>query len=239
MYFNEFRYILDIVPWFDAPVPYGVPYEQAVPPRPPATLSVCKTHCHLSELRWRESVPNHGAKHICVIRDPKEICVSLYHFNKIVALGPASPPLDVFVRMIADSRFHTVGSWPERIAYEWAHRNDADVLVLFYEDLVNCKRESVRQLAAFLDVELSEAQLDRVCHVTSLRWMKAHTHLVDPGTFTALAYEGHMVRSGKADGGKLGLSIEQRKRIDDAMLQRLADLLISNPIFSMYIDKDI
>lgn len=235
-------HIHERIPWPDSPFylndrDYAIRYNDSVPPVPPSKLTIVKTHMQLEQLRWRQTVPNQKGKYICVVRNPKDIIVSLYHFAAQVALGPANPPLDVMLELVCDTKSENAGLWPERIAYEWKHRNDRDVLFLFYEDIVQNKRDAVVQVAGFMGFELTEEEIRNVVEYTSFGFMKQNTYLVDAGCGSALAYGGSMVRSGKTDGAKNSLTLEQRLYVDKVMMERLAAVGSDFPYKERYAEK--
>lgn len=229
-------HIHDLVPWPDAPMPYTVSYDEGVRravQQSPTQLAVVKTHLRLEQLRFRKH--RSGAKFICVCRDPKDITVSAYHFGASVFAGPAQLPLAACARTACEADLVPCQWWAERIAFEWAEREKDDVLFLFYEDVVSKKRETVVQVAAFLDVALSDEQIEQIVELTSLDFMKRNTRYVDAGAQSVLAYGGDMVRSGRAHGGKAGLSADERKQIDEAMSSQLAALQSDFPFRERYV----
>ena len=91
---GEFDCIYDVIPWNEAPAS-GAGLRLADPR--PLQLSktgkrVIKTHACAENVPYRDE-----ARYLCVIRDPKDVFVSSYHFMAAAMLGP----LMVLVRALA------------------------------------------------------------------------------------------------------------------------------------------
>ena len=53
------------------------------------------------------------------------------------------------------------------LASAWEHRQDADILVLFYENIEQDHRGTVETIATFMDVLLSMSEVDRIVDQTT------------------------------------------------------------------------
>ena len=105
------------------------------------------------------------------------------------------------------------------------NRNNDDHLFMFYEDVVKDRPTAIRQVAEFLHVDLSDAEVDKINECNGVEWMKKHDRQVYwAGTFTPLAADGRMIRAGKADGGKKTLTVEQRRYVDQTIMKRLEEI---------------
>ena len=84
-----FEHIHDLVPWPEIPerARFAVPLADGRPQAAcPTGLRVIKTHLALGAVPYSSA-----ARYVCVVRDPKDVFVSSYHFIRSVALGPAMP----------------------------------------------------------------------------------------------------------------------------------------------------
>jgi len=68
------------------------------------------------------------------------------------------------------ANFATLSSW-------WEHRNDPNVLFLFYEDLTSELEQMIRKIAAFVEIPLTTEQLHKICYLCSLEYMARHTNV--------------------------------------------------------------
>jgi hypothetical protein len=170
---------------------------------------VIKTHARA------QFVPYHAdAKYICVVRDPKDVIVSGYHFFGAMLLGPLMPSVDTWVRHCTSDQsvFHP---WPEFTAGYWNWRDRPNVLFLTYEAMQHDPVGTIRRIAELMEVNLTEEEIDRVGHLTSFEHMKAIDHKFYPGEVTPFARPGGaMIRSGrKGSSGEL-LTPAQQAQID-------------------------
>jgi len=56
----------------------------------------------------------------------------------------------------------------------WEHRNDPNVLFLFYEDLIHDLETMIRKISDFVEIPLTEVELRRVCYLSSFEYMAKH-----------------------------------------------------------------
>lgn len=105
----------------------------------------------------------------------------------------------------------------------WRARDRDDCLLLFYEDMIVNTEETVKTIAAFLGIALTERELTLIDERCSFSWMSAHHELFDYGSITPFANKGLIIRRGEASNGD-ELTQSQRERIDNAMLARLKEL---------------
>ena len=195
----------------------------------PTGLRVIKTHLEAP------FVPVADGKHISVIRDPKDIIVSMMHFengfNEILFGG--SIPVQAFVDSFQTDKF-IYQSWPMFIDSWWSLRDRDNVLVLTYESMKADLVGTIGKMARFLEIELNEAQLAKVAEKSSYGWMKANDHKYAQPAFGE-AEQVPLVRSGKAGSAKELLSAEQQAAIDNFCIQRLDQLGSEFPYQEMYL----
>jgi hypothetical protein len=215
----EFEHIHDLVPWPDMrpDMQYAVPLEDDGPRRAaPTGLRVIKTHLALGPVPFSPV-----ARYICVVRDPKDVFVSGYHFSRAVVFGPAMPSvpnwLDAYLS--ADT---PLGSWAEHLASYWRVRHEPNVLFLTYERMRGDLPGTVDRIAAFMGVTLTAAERAAVIERSSFDYMKKIGSKFDPPGSPIGDPRGAMMRRGER--GKSGelLSVEDQRRIDDFWRAELA-----------------
>jgi hypothetical protein len=54
----------------------------------------------------------------------------------------------------------------------WSHKNDANVLLILYEDMKKDIRSVINRVANFLDIEINEKLLERIVTVSSFDYLK-------------------------------------------------------------------
>jgi hypothetical protein len=210
----EFRHIHDLVPWVDLPPRakhFTVPVVDALWQHCPTQLRIIKTH-----LPFGRIVYNEAAKYVWVVRDPKDVFVSSYHFLGSVVFGPIMPPLEEWLDLfVSQDSFN--GSWAEHLDCGWRARDRNNVLFLTYEEMKRDRPEAVQRIAELMGVDLTAEELDSVNQRSSYEYMKSHGHQFDTvGLSPPWANSrGTMVRRGKAGGSNELLTPEQQRRIDD------------------------
>lgn len=111
------------------------------------------THCAYEDLPCRRIHPK--SKFVVVVREPKAAAVSQYYFWLRHPLLGVEPRLeiDAFADLFAQGVLY-FGGYHQHAA-GWIHRidnqiKDAQVCLLFYEDMVEKKAETIQKLQAFL-----------------------------------------------------------------------------------------
>ena len=228
---GEYESIYDVIPWNEGPNP-----KLALPltdPRPlqisPTGLRVIKTHGTAGYIPYNEA-----AKYICVVRDPKDVFVSSYHFMAAAMLGPLRPSLKTWLDIyLSDHAFW--GPWADFTASYWEWRDRPNVRFFTYEQVQQDKVAAIRQLADFLGVDLNDEQVARVDELSSYAAMKANDHKYHQGVGTPFSPpHGEMIRSGKKGTSGELLSVDQQRRIDDNCRHRLAALGSDFPYDELY-----
>ncbi|HTT25187.1 MAG TPA: sulfotransferase domain-containing protein [Candidatus Sulfotelmatobacter sp.] len=159
---------------------------------------------------------------IYVVRDPRDVVVSLYHFQRKRRIIDDAYPLDLFV-----SRFITgeavrpprLGSWAENVGSWLAMReNNPDFLFIRYEDLLRATESFLGQIAAFLHID---ASLDRIAkaversssqNMRNLEKMQGEQWHQSKDTRQDIPF----VRSAKSGGWKATLSSSAQNQILNA-----------------------
>jgi hypothetical protein len=159
-----------------------------------------------------------------VARDPKDTFVSAYHFMRAEFMGPMTPSVANFLEYFFSPSFQFC-PWAEFVAGYWNIRDRPNVLFLTYEDMKKDLRGTVRRIAEFLKVPLSESEVDAVVQRSSFDYMKNIEHKFETGMLVPWAKpQGAMIRRGQRNVSSELLTPAQQQRIDDhfsAELKRL------------------
>jgi hypothetical protein len=217
-----YDHIHDLVPWLEMPpeMGYTVPLEVETWRSAPTSLRVIKTHLAFDELVYDPS-----ARYIWVVRDPKDVFVSSYHFMRATILGPLAPSVRSWLDLyLSPDTF--IGSWAEHLDGGWRNRRRDNVLFLTYEEMKTDLRLTVQRIAKFMNVELTPDELDSVVEQSSYAHMKANGHKFDTiGLSPPWAKpQGSMVRRGERGVAGELLCADEQRRIDEywrAELERL------------------
>jgi hypothetical protein len=223
---GEYKHIHDIVPWPDIQAMPGFLRKYAIPlpdardwERAPERKRVIKTHFNWELLPYSES-----ARYIAVIRDPKDILVSNYHFIKDGVYGPAMPSVSTWLKMFLSGTFLLGGSWAVNAAGYWSQRHRPNVLIVSFKSMKQDLKGTVLKVADFLDVHVSPDIIQEVCRRSSFEYMKAIDEKFRMGKMIAWRDAGAMIRKGTAGGSSELLTADQQREIDAYFLAELKRL---------------
>ncbi|KAG7159980.1 Sulfotransferase 1C2-like [Homarus americanus] len=143
-------------------------------------------------------------KVVYVARNPKDVCVSIYHFftNKKSYEGN----LEDCARFLLED-----GGYWEHISQAWRLKDHHNLHFMFYEDMKDDLLGQLRKLNDFLKLDLSEQKLKTVMERTSFDNMKATNNLE---LAKANKGPGSHFRRGVAGDWKNAFTSDQNKRMD-------------------------
>ena len=222
---GEFDHIHSVVPWPDVVLAtrtwrnYAIPLRLATAWRTaPESKRVIKTH-----LNW-ELVPySKDARYIAVIRDPKDVFVSFYFFARNNLLGRAMPSISAVYRSFLKGE-SLIGSWAVNAAGYWAQRHRPNVLVVSFASMKQDLETTVRRVAEFLEIRVSDEVIREVCRKSSFDYMKSIDERFAPYQGAPWRNKTFMMRSGKQGGSPALLTPEQQQEIDTVFTVELRSL---------------
>lgn len=238
---GDYAHIHDVVCWPDlgkkgsrrVAIPLDDTRVQACSP---TGLRVIKTHMSLDHVPYGEK-----AHYLVVIRDPKELFVSSYFFVAGVS-GPLMPTLDVWLELFFTKQFpmNFGSTWAEHTAGYWSLRNKPNVLVRLFRDMKQDHAGAVKQVAEFLDVQLTDEELAAVIHKSTFSYMQTIENKFTPIPKGTLPWgEGlKMMREGKSGNSRELLTIEQQRSIDAHCQAELASLGSDFPYAEFFALRD-
>jgi Sulfotransferase domain len=99
-------------------------------------------------------------KLIYIVRDPRDIVVSYYHYHLKTRVIEDGFPLGEYVGRFLRGEVDAYASWNENVLSWLATRGESpDFLLLRYEDMMANPLAELRKIAAFLGLQRSETQL--------------------------------------------------------------------------------
>jgi hypothetical protein len=208
---------------------YAVPLDDAGPARSaPTGLRIIKTHMALDALPFSPA-----GRYICVVRDPKDVFVSSYHFTRALIMGTLMPSVEAWLDTFL-SPDAAIGPWAKHVASGWRLRGRSNVLFLTYESMRADLPAAVDKIAEFMGVALSTEERAAVIERSSFAYMKKIEHKFEaPGAPWANA-KGSMMRRGTSGGSGELITAEQQQRIDAYCRAELERLGCDFPYDSVY-----
>uniref|UniRef100_A0A1B6DEM3 Sulfotransferase domain-containing protein n=1 Tax=Clastoptera arizonana TaxID=38151 RepID=A0A1B6DEM3_9HEMI len=117
-------------------------------------------------------------KIIYVARNPKDMCVSYYHFLKLVHNMEGS--FTDFCELMLAGKVPIGLIWDHIRGY-WERRNDPNILFVKYEDMKKNHREIILKTAEFLGVSYSDDKITQLLDHLSFKGMRENNTLnLDP-----------------------------------------------------------
>ncbi len=207
----DFDDISRVVPWFDTAVTVGLDInaEQRAEPRG------FKSHAGYDE------IPK-GARYIVAFREPKDAFVSLYRFMEGWFFEPGAISMDAFAERYVARHAAGHGYWRHLLSW-WDQRDNPDVLILAYEQMLADPEATIRQVAAFSGIPLDDELAALTLQHSSFAFMAAHKDRFDDAMNRAISEtrgglppgsDSAKVRQGGAGGHKAELSARMAAALD-------------------------
>ncbi len=116
---------------------------------------------------------------IYIVRDPRDVLVSAYHYARKLKILPADQPIEDFLPGLLDGTFRSGvlvdprwGSWHDNVASWLAMRHNRKFLLLRYEDMLEDPERELAKVAEFLKIPSTPARLARAVKLSSAEHMR-------------------------------------------------------------------
>ncbi|UJR19562.1 hypothetical protein I4U23_022692 [Adineta vaga] len=134
-------------------------------------LEIMQRPCAIKTHLPIDRVPYHPlAKYICVIRNPKDVCVSYYIFYNTWGDVPKLE-FDEFFKYFIEGRL-PFNDYFEVLRAAWQRRNTNNVLLVSYEEMQTDFTSIITKVAHFLNVTLTDELLQQIMQYSSFDYMK-------------------------------------------------------------------
>ncbi|XP_044277044.1 sulfotransferase 6B1-like [Varanus komodoensis] len=169
---------------------------------------------HLLPHNLPESVFKNKAKILLLVRNPKDVATSFYHFTNRLAPLPSYETWDGFFDAFMNGEMPW-GSYFDYV-FEWnKHIDDINVMAITYEELKKNRALGVKQISEFFEVHLSEEEIQGVVDRSSFQAMKENSEKTH-GTFGDILF-----RKGAVSDWKNIFNEEQNQKMDMTFEERL------------------
>jgi hypothetical protein len=123
---------------------------------------------HLNRLSRPRYLKSHEAyrpdyrRVVFIVRDPRDIAVSYYHFVRKASMQAADVTMDEFMPFFLAGQIDPYGSWGENVG-SWlgARRGTSDFLVLRYEDMLENTEAELARVVEMLHLPANNGQVRR------------------------------------------------------------------------------
>ena len=153
---------------------------------------------------------------VTVFRDPKEVVASAYPFMLGLWRIKDVVPIEEYVDTHLDHST-TLDDLASFTASYWERRHRPNNLFLVYRDMKADPRANIARVADFMGVKLTPEEFDKVCHKSSVDYMKGVGHKFEFGKSV------QTIRSGKSGKAVEEIGLQRSRRIDDHMRKILRE----------------
>ncbi len=145
---------------------------------------------------------------IYVVRDPRDVALSQFHFHRKRGLIEDAYPPEKFVARFVAGETSPYGSWGENVASWLATRqNSPGFLLLRYEDMLDDATRELKKVAAFLEIPPDAERIANAVRRSAADEMrkleKSQAHLWS--SIKSTRQDVPFVRSAQAGGWRTGL----------------------------------
>ena len=212
---TAYRHMYALSPWIETSPKGSVSIERA------PKVGACKKRLIKTHLPTSLCPFNNAAKYIYVTRHPVSCYASAVDFIELL-MGPLAPKRKYLLQWFCSEKFFW-RSWAQHVEgwWQWASEYD-NVMFVHFELLKNNPNEVINQIADFLGLSLSEAEMALVLKKTSFQYMKEmeeHFEMAPPSIFS-MSSNTRFMQSGKNQRHK-DVSNKDREMINQYMREQL------------------
>ncbi|KAG5316748.1 ST1C4 Sulfotransferase, partial [Acromyrmex insinuator] len=173
------------------------------------------------------TVVNSTCKIIYVARNPRDVVVSWYNFMKMITHFQYQGTFEQFCNNFMND--HTVWSpyW-EHVKQAWTMRHRANMMFLFYENLIKDLPGNIKKIATFFDKTYSDEQIAKLEEHLKIENFRKNSMVNQPSPDTVIPSEV-FIRQGTTDGWKKMFTSEIEERFSKWIADNLKDTDLSFP----------
>ena len=158
------------------------------------------------------------AKIIFMMRNPRDVCVSFYHFVQVNTVYSFTGSWDEFFEAFMDGRV-AWGGWYDYMVDWLKHKDDPNILFVKYEDYLRNPEETIHKVASFIGKTLDNNTVKKIAEITSFKTMKCNPKL----NVTHETMRGDWLRKGEVGDWVNYFTPPQLERIQE-MYKRFVEI---------------
>ncbi|XP_059212559.1 amine sulfotransferase-like [Centropristis striata] len=186
-----------------------------------------RVYCtHLPTNMLPHGVKTKRIKVVYVMRNPKDVLVSLYHFAHSWVLLETPKSFEDFFQDFLDGNAF-MGSWFDHVREYYNEKDQMDILFVRYEDMLKDLRGEVVKLCAFLGKDLTDEAIDHVVEMSIFKNMKTIPNANYLELLEKQFYQRDTMRKGVAGDWKNHFTVAQNEYFDRVFAERMSDLPLS------------
>lgn len=163
-------------------------------------------------------------KYIYVVRNPKDVAVSLYFYTRLTVPCFRDLSWEAFWKQYLEEGFE-YGNYFDHLESWLPHTTDENVLFLRYEDMKKDLQEAVTRIASFIGVALPSDTIAKITRLTTFKNMK-QDQAANKGWREDFQVENGgslFMRKGCVGDWKNFLTPEQSAQMDSICAQKMKD----------------
>ncbi|KAM9798231.1 amine sulfotransferase-like [Neosynchiropus ocellatus] len=162
------------------------------------------------------------AKTIYLMRNPKDVLVSLYHFSGSWVMLETPTSFNQFFDDFMEGKT-LMGSWFDHIREYYNEKDEMNLHYVMYEDMLKDTKGEVQKICKFLEKDLSDEAIDRVVESSTFDNMKTNPKanfkdLLETGRYRK---DKPTMRSGKAGDWKNHFTVAQNEYFDKVFQEKM------------------
>ncbi|EGW00563.1 Sulfotransferase 1C2 [Cricetulus griseus] len=176
---------------------------------------------HLSYEMTPVSVKQKKCKIVYIVRDPKDTAVSLFHYYRDNPNLPSPDTWPSFLELFLKGEV-VYGSWFDHVLSWEKHKNDKNVLFLFYEEMKEDLVKTIKKMTAFLGISVDDTEMSKIAQNTSFSEMKSNAvkENCDPNhTVCALTSDRNLVFRKGVVGDWINYFTPKQKSVFDELFR--------------------
>ena len=154
---------------------------------------------------------------INIVRDPRDVVVSQYHYHRKIRKIADDSPIEKFVTRFLAGETCPHGSWGQNIA-TWLYTSEGNprFLLLRYEDLIADTPRELAKVATFLQLPVTPEIIAQAVERSSADRMRKLEKEQQHGLYKGSRKDMSFVRAAGAGGWRKDLPAEQAARLETA-----------------------